>query len=182
MEQKVSLPLIIREAKTEDARSVAEIQVASWRLAYRGIFPDSYLDGMSPKKSEQKWVTWIDKNKDGSDTPQMFIAAQEGRVVGFCTTREPELPPPGYDCEIQAFYVSPELIGQGAGSKMFRVALNFFEVLGKKGLIIYTAAGNPFRRFYEKNGGILVETAKTFQIEGQSFPLISYGWKLPKVS
>ena len=38
---------MIRLATLEDARKIAEIQVASWQVAYRGILPDEFLDQMN---------------------------------------------------------------------------------------------------------------------------------------
>ena len=36
--------MIIRRAKEEDARQIAEIIVEDWKIAYKGIIDDEYLD------------------------------------------------------------------------------------------------------------------------------------------
>ena len=43
----------IRAATISDAYSIAEVQVAGWQAAYRGIMPDSVLDGLSVPKREE---------------------------------------------------------------------------------------------------------------------------------
>src|SRR6185503_6902264 len=39
--------LTLREARAADARAIAEIHVAAWRAAYRGMMPDAYLASLS---------------------------------------------------------------------------------------------------------------------------------------
>jgi len=39
--------MAIRTARFQDARQIAEVHVDSWRAAYRGIVPDSLLEGLS---------------------------------------------------------------------------------------------------------------------------------------
>jgi hypothetical protein len=45
----------IRAATISDAYGIAEIQVAGWQAAYRGLMPDSLLDGLSVPKREEMW-------------------------------------------------------------------------------------------------------------------------------
>jgi hypothetical protein len=42
----------MREAQPQDAAEVARVHVRSWQVAYRGLFPDDYLDGRSAACSE----------------------------------------------------------------------------------------------------------------------------------
>lgn len=37
---------MIRYAEASDAAGLADVHISSWRSAYRGIFPDSFLDGL----------------------------------------------------------------------------------------------------------------------------------------
>jgi len=43
---------MIRPATPEDARAIAEVHVASWRYAYRGLLPDDVLDRLSVEERE----------------------------------------------------------------------------------------------------------------------------------
>jgi hypothetical protein len=47
--------MLIRAAQIEDAKQIAEVHVASWRAAYRGILPDSMLDNLSVEKRTELW-------------------------------------------------------------------------------------------------------------------------------
>jgi hypothetical protein len=45
----------IRKAKAKDCACLARVQVDSYRTAYLGIFPQSYLDLFSYEEQEQDW-------------------------------------------------------------------------------------------------------------------------------
>ncbi|HUQ39529.1 MAG TPA: hypothetical protein VM030_05200, partial [Acidimicrobiales bacterium] len=46
----------VRVAGVEDARAIAEVHVASWLAAYRGIIDDDVLDGLSVDARAARWV------------------------------------------------------------------------------------------------------------------------------
>ena len=41
----------VEDARQEDCRAVAELQVRSWQLAYAGILPAAYLDALRSRPS-----------------------------------------------------------------------------------------------------------------------------------
>ncbi len=43
---------MIRPATDADAAAIRAVQIQSWREAYRGIVPDSYLDALDPEFAE----------------------------------------------------------------------------------------------------------------------------------
>ena len=40
------LAITVRSARPGDAEAIAQLHVASWRVAYRGIVDDAYLDAL----------------------------------------------------------------------------------------------------------------------------------------
>ena len=68
----------IRAATISDAYSIAEVQVAGWQAAYRGIMPDSVLDGLSVPKREEMWQRILAEQRF-----QLLVAEQDGRIIGF---------------------------------------------------------------------------------------------------
>jgi hypothetical protein len=38
--------MFLRRAEPADAMEVARVHVRSWQVAYRGLLPDAYLDGL----------------------------------------------------------------------------------------------------------------------------------------
>jgi hypothetical protein len=46
----------VRTANEADLLQLAEIHVASWQDAFRGVVPDTILDGMSVAASLKRWI------------------------------------------------------------------------------------------------------------------------------
>ena len=68
----------IRRAKPADAKGIAEVNVASWQAAYRGVLPDSLLDALSVEDKRGRWEARIAENLE-----QVLVLEQDQRVVGF---------------------------------------------------------------------------------------------------
>ena len=49
----------VRQAIDGDAQAIAEVHVASWQGAYRGLLPDALLDGQSVERRAQWWTQAI---------------------------------------------------------------------------------------------------------------------------
>src|SRR5437870_7004792 len=71
--------LSIRDATRADARAIAEIHVAAWRAAYRGLIPDDYLASLSVEKRTAFWETII-----GRPGPRKLALAElDAEMAGF---------------------------------------------------------------------------------------------------
>ena len=57
--------LLIRRAGLADARAIAEVAVAGWRAAYRGMLPDDFLDAMRVDAREVAWHERLARDVDG---------------------------------------------------------------------------------------------------------------------
>jgi GNAT superfamily N-acetyltransferase len=51
--------LTIRRATAADARAIAGVHVASWRVGYRGLVSQQKLDRLDVDEREQRWKEWI---------------------------------------------------------------------------------------------------------------------------
>ena len=109
----------IRPATTEDARPIAEVHVASWRHAYRGLLPDDYLDKFSVDEREALCLAWF---ADPGPSSGVLVAEDDaGRVVGFATfgpSRDDDAPTG--TGEVPAIYVDPAELGTGIGRAALR--------------------------------------------------------------
>jgi hypothetical protein len=70
----------LRDATVADARSIAEVVVAAWRWAYRGLMPDAVLDGLSIDEREAMWREGLTDPKPGWGC---LVAEGRGSIVGF---------------------------------------------------------------------------------------------------
>ncbi|CAN5607472.1 hypothetical protein BH20ACT19_BH20ACT19_00970 [soil metagenome] len=108
---------MVRDATVGDARGIAEVQVAAWRAAYRGILPGRLLDDLSVGLREDFWLSHL----HGRDHPGFTLVAEEaGSVAGFCSLVLPSRDEGAGDrtAEIVATYVDPGRWGQGVGREL----------------------------------------------------------------
>ena len=140
----------VREARLEDARAIAELVVATWRAAYRGLLPDTLLNSLSEESSE---VRWRERLAHPWGTTQ--VCELDGRVVGFVTygdTRD-EGADGAMVGEVYALYVSEAYWGHGCGYGLMAAALDGLRAQGKREVVLWTLRGNNRAiRFYERQG------------------------------
>src|ERR1051326_4034238 len=69
----------IRAARPGDARSIARLDVETWRATYAGILSAPFLVGLSTQRREVGWASIIDR-----DPQDLRVAVDEnGRIRGF---------------------------------------------------------------------------------------------------
>ena len=131
--------------ESDDRRSVSHIYEESWKYAYRGIVPQSYLDNLS----EGSWV----KALDSPDWSSLVLIDEEGQLAGtssFCRSRFPTYPDDG---EIISIYLLPQAMGRGWGAALLKRAM---EELAKRGfdrVFLWVLEENTHARaFYARMG------------------------------
>ncbi len=142
--------LKIRAAESSDLLAIAEIHVASWRSAYRGIISDAIIDALTVEGRLSVWKEW-------SQWPgvHLSVAERAGEVVGFCRLGpaiDIDDPPPNF-AEVTHLYVSPGATGGGVGHALFMEALGLARGLAYDGLLVWVLEQNRgARRFYSSHG------------------------------
>lgn len=142
---------IRRLQESDDRRQLSRIYEQSWKYAYRGIVPSSYLDSIP----EGRWADWR-----GRDT---LVAVDGGALVGtasVCPSRFPDKE--GYG-EIVSIYFLPDYMGKGYGGALLRAAVEALASMGYRDIFLWVLEENRrARRFYEKHGfradgGVMVQ-------------------------
>jgi ribosomal protein S18 acetylase RimI-like enzyme len=108
----------IRQASTHDARAIAEVHAESYKSAYRGIFPDTLLDGLSVERRESSWRDLLVANEPSSIT--MVACDASGSVVGFASGGKERTGQLECDGELYAIYLRPEEQRKGLGALLVR--------------------------------------------------------------
>jgi len=80
-----------------------------------------------------------------------------------------------YTGELYAIYLLDAYHGQGLGRRLFRAVADWLTRGGTASLLVWVAAPNPARHFYETLGGTRVRT-KEDVIGGAIIEEIAYGW------
>ena len=142
---------MIRRAISNDLKRISEIASNAWKINYKGIIDDNFLqtrtvDNFNQRGMETKWLE--DKKID------TFVLGENNSIKGFISGNEYNAD--NY-CEIGRLYVDPEYQKQGIGTKLLEYMINYYKNNGYKKMIIWTIKGLPNNNFYRKFGNIMKE-------------------------
>lgn len=171
------MEIIIRNIKKEDIEKVVDIQIDSWRTAYKGIINEDYLNNMNRKEKIKK------REKDYQDNG-FIVATVNEKIVGFCRYIDSNDFSSEYtdiDCELCALYVKSTMKRQGIGKKLMKYVINEFKEKGKKKMIIWCLKENePSKKFYKKMGGKEYAN-KIGEFGGSEYQEIAYCYELKDI-
>jgi len=166
---------VIRRASVDDADAVAEVHVASWRAAYRGIVAQEVLDGLSVAERANAYRGHL---ADPSAELGLFVCEDEGRVVAFATCGPAGDDEPAHVAALYALYADPAAWDTGAGRALMSAVLSELRGRGYRELVVIVLDDNGrARRFYERAGFALEATGEPLQ--GFDFDLTQARYRLP---
>ena len=70
--------MLIRKATYDDIKGMAKVNVDSWRVTYKNIVPDTYLDSMSYDLREKSFQKALD-----DEQVIVYAAKEDEEVVGY---------------------------------------------------------------------------------------------------
>jgi len=147
----------IRPATAADADALARLHVDSWRSAYRGLVPDSYLESLNYGHGALRFRRAIASGAD-----ETYVAEDSREMLGFLTLgacRDADVDP-ARTGEIWGIYLAPRHWRKGIGGQL---CLHAERVLASRHYlqaVLWVFEGNAAaRRFYEAMG---------FEVDGAS--------------
>lgn len=163
---------VVRPAEIGDAAAIAAVHVETWRTAYRGLLPDDFLASLDQAGYGERWKRAL---ADGSG--RIFVAEDEGRIVGFASGGRERAGEDGFSGELYAIYVFEEAQGRGHGRRLVQAVVQALREMGLPDMIVWVLRDNqPARHFYEQLGGVYVR-AQPITIGSTLLQEVSYGWK-----
>jgi len=105
----------VETAKPRDARTIAELHVRAWSVAYRGLIPDVWLDSMSladhvahfeRRLAERTRHTLVCRDDEGDEGVRGWLGMR-------LTSRT---------LELEGLYVDPAFLRRGIGTSLWRQA------------------------------------------------------------
>jgi GNAT superfamily N-acetyltransferase len=162
--------LTIRRATIGDAASIAAVQIATWRVAYAGLVPNTHLDALSLERRSEIWRGLISGNAadDKRQTATWVAIDAGGSVIGFADagpTRDTDAV--GRTGELRAIYVLPSSWGTGVGHALHDRTVRWLRRRGYPSASLWVLVGNErARRFYERHG---------WRAEGTRAPIVLAG-------
>jgi GNAT superfamily N-acetyltransferase len=163
---------VIRFASASDAAAVAAIHATSWRSAYRGIYPDAYLDDEAPAERSAHWSAFMACHDPERDA--VLIAEEGDEAVGFaCLLRNGDVP------LLDNLHVLPDRKGEGIGRRLLAAAAAWLaEREPDAPLELGVWEGNrAARRFYASLGGTETGTSAIPVPGGGSAPQVRVRWE-----
>lgn len=155
----------IRAAVSADADAIAAAHIDGWRMGYRHLLPDEYLDAPSfAQQRIDRWRMWT--WAQGLRGSQVYVPVLDGEVVGFghCGAErvEPTCDQSGTDAaaevseergEVYGFYLHPSAWGTGAAAPLMERCHQHLVAAGYRSAVLWVLKDNPRARgFYEKAG------------------------------
>jgi ribosomal protein S18 acetylase RimI-like enzyme len=169
--------ITIRKAVSTDAPQIGKIYTDSWKMTYKGIVPNSFLDDLNPSVSAKKFASDI----VGSPKKRFVYVVDMGKtVVGFAMGGPQKENPDKATGQIHDIYLVSDYQGQGVGRKLLSACAEELSIQGFQKMILYVLEDNPYQRFYESAGGVLEPHDGQTEIGGQNFKLLKYAWDLKK--
>jgi ribosomal protein S18 acetylase RimI-like enzyme len=143
----------IRDATEKDLPAIAGLHATSWKVAYRGIMPDTFLDNDLEENRARRWAEIFDRMAPGD---RVLIAMLENSPAGFIsgwTTAATDCEP-GFDLHVDNLHVRPDLRGQRLGAALMQNLSRRQAAQGSVRAYLWVLDGNePAYRFYVKLGG-----------------------------
>ncbi|MBN1661539.1 MAG: GNAT family N-acetyltransferase [Anaerolineae bacterium] len=140
----------LRDAHHADAAGMAQVQVAAWQVAYRGLLPDSTLDRLTVEAAEKQW-----RERLSDPAGEYLVLADTGRVAGFVgygPAHDEDVDPQQVG-EIYMLYVAPEQWRQGYGIALVREAVARLGGKGATEIVLWVLHNNePAIAFYQAAG------------------------------
>lgn len=173
----------IRQATVADALTISRIYAQSWKSAFRGQVPDTYLDRLP----ENHWVPFFEKHlSNGSLFAKLIYDCQNQTAIGavaYGAARQ-ELPAGGqivgksldYSAfgEIASLYLLPQYYAKGYGRELLE-AVQQECMQTYAGLYLWVLRENErAKAFYQKLGFCPTEEACLCEIDGKQLTDIRY--------
>lgn len=141
----------VRHALPDDAFDIAALDVATWRIAYRGLMPDGYLEALSVEEKTESWRANLEKHQ-ALALKRALVAESDGRIVGYARVGPVEDQGKKVGL-LYLLYVSPEHWNKGVGKMLLDDAMEDLVDLGQHEAILWVLRDNTRgRRFYEARG------------------------------
>ncbi|HEY8348648.1 MAG TPA: GNAT family N-acetyltransferase [Clostridia bacterium] len=157
------MSIVIRKAEIEDCRGLGIIHSESWKAAYKGIIPDSFLGKITAESSEKRFVDAMSRGIERN-----YAAVCENRVVGFiCIGKSRDDDLDDTFGEIWGIYLHPAYWRRGIGTKLMLFGLACLKDEGYERVSLWVLEKNErARRFYEKFGFRFGGTRKELDLDG----------------
>ncbi|WP_408994189.1 N-acetyltransferase family protein [Streptomyces sp. 1268] len=162
----------IRAGSRDDAGRIAALHADSWRTAYAGIMPDSYLSGSL--LDAEKAALWEARTTEPDPASGLFVAVDGLDVAGFAYST----PRPDGRLLLDNLHARPGRTGSGIGGRLLRHTLAWAaaEHRGRDLYLEVLSANTRAIAFYERHGAMRTDERVCRFDQGFALPEVEYTW------
>ncbi len=163
----------IRPAVAADIPAIARLHAESWRVAYRGMLQDDYLDKTI---FGERLALWEERFRAPAANQYVVVAQMDGTITGFACVYGAE--DARWGSFLDNLHVLPGQKRQGIGTALMRdVAAWSLRSWPTAGLYLWVLESNTSAiRFYEMLGGTCVGEGIWTPPDGGEYRKLRYAW------
>ncbi|RSM97181.1 GNAT family N-acetyltransferase [Nonomuraea sp. WAC 01424] len=162
----------IRNGRIDDIVPIVALHVSSWRTAYAGIMPDTFLNG---PLNDDRLALWRERLASPVPGSGLFVAHDgDGELAGFVYL----LPADGGRILLDNLHVRPGSTGSGVGTHLLRRGLAWVadEHPGREVYLEVLSANTRAIAFYERHGAHRTDERMCRFEQGFELPEFEYAW------
>lgn len=161
--------VFLRAATRNDALSISQVHVSSWRTTYRDIVSAQFLNELNAEQRVPRWQQVIDSGS------HLIVAEKDSQVVGFISGGRIRESLEDHDAELYAIYLLQDAQGKGIGTALLIELARCLRDAGHRSMIVWVLTANDALGFYSKTGATLI-SQKEIEIGGALLPVAAYAW------
>lgn len=163
----------IRKASVQDAEAIAKVHVDTWRTAYEGIIPTSFLENLSYQTRMESWEMTLNK----VDNYVLVAVDDDSKVIGFADTSKRPTNLETNSTDLTSLYLLQEYQGRGIGKLLMQELFRYYNEQNYDSVYVEVLKDNPTKTFYEAFGAKHVEDIE-IKIGGKLLIESIYKWDL----
>jgi len=130
-----------------DADELAEVHLAAWRAAYRGLMDAAALDALDPAARADFFRQGLPSDVQREHQRTWIVAEQEGEILGHAMSHVVE-----GEAVLEYLYLRPDAVGTGIGHTLHEMMMRALHRNGAQQASLIVLEGNPAIGFYERHG------------------------------
>jgi ribosomal protein S18 acetylase RimI-like enzyme len=161
--------VIVRDGVVADLSQAAALKVRSWDDTYRPLVGDAVVDQLLDVEEHRKT---IQEDLEKREALLLVAEAPDGEILGFALSYLDD----GGEPFLESLHVVPGMRGTGIGAALLRSTAARWAAGGFGTMSLHVLVANlAARRFYERLGGVVVDTI-TDNWRGTSVQITVYRW------